>query len=140
MASMPLAIFIVLAANPPAAMSMEVDLALATDEFRTYCGVCHGSDGRGGGPAAKALKDPLPDLTKLAERAGGHFPSEAVFQKIEGLNMPAAHGTSDMPVWGERFVEQELGDRVLLQDARNAAEAAEKRMNRLMKYLEAIQE
>ncbi len=127
-------------AGPPAALAAEVDLALATDEFRTYCGVCHGSDGRGGGPAAQDLQQRLPDLTKIARRAGGRFPADAVLQKIEGLNMPAAHGTSDMPVWGERFVEQELGDRVLLQDARNAAEAAEKRMNRLMKYLEAIQE
>lgn len=121
-------------------MSTEVDIALATDEFRSYCGVCHGSDGRGGGPAAKDLKQPLPDLTKIAERAGGSFPTEVVFQKIEGLNMPAAHGTSDMPVWGQRFVEQELGDRVLLKDARNAAKATVKRINRLIKYLETLQE
>ncbi|MCP5080657.1 MAG: cytochrome c [Alphaproteobacteria bacterium] len=139
-ASLPHAVLIALLASTPAAMPMEVDIALAADEFRTYCGVCHGSDGRSGGPAAKALKDRPPDLTKLTRRAGGRFPAEAVFQKIEGLNMPAAHGTSDMPIWGQRFVEQELGDGVLLKDARKAAKATIRRINRLIKYLEAIQE
>ncbi len=53
--------------------------------------------------------------------------------------MPLAHGTSDMPIWGDRFVREELGDGVLLEDARRAASAAIKRVHRLVKYLETIQ-
>lgn len=138
-ASLPQAVLIMVLASTQGATSMEADLAKAKAEFRTYCSACHGTDGQGGGPAAKALKDRPSDLTKLSKRAGGSFPAELVFQKIEGLNMPAAHGTSDMPIWGEQFVEEELGDSVSLEDARTAAKTTLSRINSLVKYLEAIQ-
>ena len=54
-------------------------------------------------------------------------------------SMPEAHGNSQMPVWAERFVHQELGDSVSLDDARTAARAAENRINRLVEYLRGIQ-
>ncbi|MBZ5572099.1 MAG: cytochrome c [Acidobacteriia bacterium] len=39
--------------------------------YSAYCAVCHGNDGKGGGPAAEALKVPPPDLTVLARKNGG---------------------------------------------------------------------
>ncbi len=123
-----------------AEMSDEAEIAAAASEFRAYCSSCHGIDGKGKGPVAKELKTPPADLTKLAWRSGGTFPSEAVYQMIEGLNMPAAHGTSEMPIWGDRFVREELGDGVLLEDARRAANATIQRIGRLVKYLKAIQD
>lgn len=71
--------------------------------FETYCGVCHGKDARGGGPAARALKTSPPDLTTLASRNGGTFPERRVFQTIEGDSEVAAHGSKEMPVWGNVF-------------------------------------
>ena len=41
--------------------------------YTAYCAQCHGEDGRGGGPAAAALRTPVPDLTQIAVRAGGKF-------------------------------------------------------------------
>ncbi len=123
-----------------AEMSDKAEIAAAASEFRAYCSSCHGIDGRGNGPVSRELKTPPADLTKLAWRAGGVFPVEAVYQKIEGLNMPLAHGTSDMPIWGDRFVREELGDGVLLEDARRAASATIRRISRLVKYLKAIQD
>jgi mono/diheme cytochrome c family protein len=38
------------------------------ENFTAYCAVCHGVDGRGNGPAAPAMKVPVPDLTTLAAR------------------------------------------------------------------------
>ena len=129
-----------LVASTNAQTPTKKEIAKAESEFRTYCSACHGIDARGHGPVAKELKTPPPDLTNLASRAGGNFPTEAVFQKIDGWNMPTAHGTSDMPVWGERFVLEELGSGVLLEDARKATNATLRRISRLVKYLETIQD
>ncbi len=126
--------------SPRAEMSDEAEIAAGANEFRAYCSSCHGVEGRGNGPVAKELKTPPADLTKLAWRAGRTFPREAIYEKIEGLNMPAAHGTSDMPVWGAQFVREELGDGVYLEDARRAASATIRRISRLVKYLEVIQD
>ena len=42
--------------------------------YKTYCAVCHGTDGKGGGPAASALKVPPTDLTQLSKKNGGKYP------------------------------------------------------------------
>jgi len=71
--------------------------------FTTYCAVCHGQDGKGGGPAVAALKMPPPDLTTLTAKNNGKFPELRVFRSIQGDVQMAAHGSKDMPVWGEVF-------------------------------------
>jgi mono/diheme cytochrome c family protein len=75
----------------------------AKQMFDSYCAVCHGKDGKGGGPAAKALTKAPADLTKLTARSGGTFPAVHVQRFIEGLDEVAAHGSRDMPMWGELF-------------------------------------
>ena len=104
-----------------------------------YCSACHGAEGTGGGPVAGSLKAAPPDLTTLAARAGGKFPAKTVLQRIEGLDMPAAHGSSEMPVWGERFVAEELGAGVSLQQARKVGRTANRRIRRLVDYLKSVQ-
>ena len=77
--------------------------ASGQEMFTTYCAVCHGKDGKGGGPAVAALKVPPPDLTTLSAKANGKFPELKVFGAIHGdVDMPA-HGSKDMPVWGTVF-------------------------------------
>lgn len=71
--------------------------------FKTYCAACHGLDGRGTGPAATALKKTPANLTELSARNGGKFPEMKVFSTIKGDSDVAAHGTKDMPVWGDLF-------------------------------------
>lgn len=71
--------------------------------FDNYCAVCHGKTGVGDGPAAKALTKAPADLTKLAARNGGTYPDVKVKRYIEGADEVAAHGTRDMPMWGELF-------------------------------------
>ena len=75
----------------------------AATMFTTYCAVCHGKDGKGDGPAAKALAKTPADLTKLTARNNGTFPDLKVRRYIEGLDEVAAHGTRDMPMWGDLF-------------------------------------
>lgn len=97
--------------------------------YRAYCAVCHGKDGKGGGPMAKSLKVPPPDLTRLATRNGGSFPMARIQRIISGEEpRPAGHGTREMPVWGPIFSQiawdQDLG-RV--------------RVNNLARYIEGLQ-
>ena len=77
--------------------------------FKAYCASCHGITGKGDGPAAKALKTAPADLTKISERNDGKFPDAKVRRYIEGLDEVAAHGSRDMPVWGD--VLRGIGDR-----------------------------
>jgi hypothetical protein len=68
--------------------------------YQVLCASCHGVKARGDGPVAKTLKPKVPDLTRIAARNGGVFPTEQVRQAIDGQQLRAAHGTRDMPVWG----------------------------------------
>ena len=104
--------------------------ASGEEMYVAYCASCHGSDGRGGGPVAAALKAPPPDLTTLAMRSNGKFPADHVYQVIRGdVNMPA-HGDKDMPVWGPVFLA--------MSDAHPSE--VQMRMTNLTKYIESLQE
>ena len=82
--------------------------------YTAYCTVCHGKDGKGGGPMAKSLKVPPSDLTHVASRNRGAFPVARIQRIIAGEEqLPAGHGTREMPVWGPIFSQiawdQDLG-------------------------------
>jgi mono/diheme cytochrome c family protein len=71
--------------------------------YMTWCASCHGVQGKGDGPAAAALKIPPADLTQLAKKNRGKFPTEKVRDYIDGTKAVAAHGSREMPVWGSFF-------------------------------------
>jgi mono/diheme cytochrome c family protein len=84
---------------PPAASP----ITSGPELYTAYCASCHGTDARGNGPAASALKFPPSDLTVLARRNGGHYPEGHVYQIIEWGGTIASHGSREMPVWGAAF-------------------------------------
>ncbi len=108
-------------------------LAQGRAEYAAVCASCHGAEGRGDGPQAASLQAPLPDLTGLSERNGGKFPREYVRAVITGEYALAAHGSRDMPVWGVRFDHAAEGGPAV------ATLYAERRLGRLIAYLESIQ-
>jgi mono/diheme cytochrome c family protein len=69
-------------------------------QYRTHCAQCHGTDGKGDGPVAPALKTPPTDLTMLSKNNGGVFPEQMVTESINGVGKLNAHGSADMPAWG----------------------------------------
>lgn len=73
--------------------------------FMQYCASCHGTDGKGAGPAAASLKVAVPDLTKIP-KVNGKFPGLQVLNSISGERNIPAHGSKDMPVWGQLFRER----------------------------------
>jgi mono/diheme cytochrome c family protein len=98
--------------------------------FANYCAACHGLDGRGNGPVSKALKQEVPDLTRLSLRNNGAFPAIHVRTVITfgADELLAAHGSKKMPIWGPTFHEIEFD-----QDLGNV------RLENVTKYLESIQ-
>ena len=103
--------------------------ASGPEMYTSYCAVCHGLDGKGNGPAAEALKVPPPDLTVLARKNGGKYPSDHVTSAIQGdLHMPA-HGSKEMPVWGNLFWGMSQGH----------SSEVQLRVGNLNKYIESLQ-
>jgi mono/diheme cytochrome c family protein len=71
--------------------------------FNAYCAACHGGAGKGDGPAAASLKTKPANLSELAKNNRGNFPIQRVEQTLRfGVQTPA-HGSSDMPTWGDTF-------------------------------------
>lgn len=71
--------------------------------FVRYCVSCHGPSARGDGSLAGDLRVPVPDLTTLSSRSGGKYPYERVVRIITSGEVVRAHGTPDMPAWGDAF-------------------------------------
>jgi len=99
------------------------------DMYKAYCAVCHGEDGKGGGPAASAMKIPPTDLTLLSKNNGGKYPSLKVVASINGETNLPAHGSREMPVWGQLFWSMSHGQ---------AGEVQQRAVN-LTKYIETLQ-
>ena len=98
--------------------------------YTSYCAPCHGTDGRGNGPAASALKAQPTDLTALSRNNHGKFPDTHVVAVLQfGSNVPA-HGSASMPVWGP----------ILGNMNRMHNQEKQLRISNLSHYLETIQE
>ena len=94
-----------------------------------YCAVCHGRNGKGGGPAADALKVAPANLTLLSQKNNGKFPANHVTSILRGEASLSAHGSQEMPVWGPIFWKMSHG---------NAGEV-QQRIANLSKYIESLQ-
>jgi len=97
-----------------------------------HCAACHGVSGEGDGPAAEAMRVPPSDLTRIAQRHGGSFPDGEVARTIDGRFEYPAHGSADMPVWGERF-----GDSI--PESSISEEVARGKTVTVVEYLKSIQ-
>ena len=87
--------------------------------YERFCASCHGVEGRGDGPVAEAFTARVPDLTRLAERAGGEFPAERVRLTIDSGAVDA-YGPRHMPVWGYVFRVEEGADFEAMEHALEA--------------------
>jgi mono/diheme cytochrome c family protein len=97
--------------------------------YNSYCAVCHGTNGKGGGPAASAMKTPPTDLSALAKNNGGKYPASHVASVIRGQAANPSHGSQDMPVWGPLFSSISQGHEAQVQQ----------RITNLVTYIETLQ-
>jgi mono/diheme cytochrome c family protein len=96
--------------------------------FVAYCASCHGLDGKGNGPAARALKRQPADLSVLAQQNGGKFPAQRVMSAIQDGVQPV-HGSKEMPVWGP----------ILSSVSRDSDAVVKQRIVNLTTYIESLQ-
>jgi mono/diheme cytochrome c family protein len=104
------ALAIALALAQPA-LAAGNDVADGHRYFVRYCASCHGTDGSGDGPVAKTLVTPPANLRKLADKYGMPLPAHTIAEFIDGRDTPRAHGSHEMPVWGEKLYEMGAGER-----------------------------
>lgn len=90
--------------------------------YKMYCAACHGIDGRGAGPAAEAMKHPPPDLTAISQRNGGKFPDFRIKNIIDGFEVIDSHGSREMPIWGDFFLDMTRDDELLKLREHNLTE------------------
>jgi mono/diheme cytochrome c family protein len=72
--------------------------------FARYCASCHGPEGRGDGLVAPLLTAPPADLTRL------DYDVPELMKRIDGTRTVRAHGPAAMPVWGQVFEDELLGE------------------------------
>lgn len=82
------------------------DVDLGAFEYKSSCATCHGVTGKGDGPMADRLKERPTDLTRLARDNGGVFPTQHIYEVIDGRKEVGAHGTREMPVWGAHYLDE----------------------------------
>lgn len=120
------------ASTPPS--SPRLSELSGLEMYQQLCASCHGVDARGDGPVAPLIKIGVPDLTRIAFRDGGEFPTEDVRRTIDGRFERRAHGPRDMPVWGWQFYD--------MSSASDSLERArvDAMIDRLVEYLRSIQQ
>jgi mono/diheme cytochrome c family protein len=99
-------------------------------DFQDFCAQCHGIDGKG--DKVEDLQGP--DLTHLSETHGGIFPSQEVYEVIDGRKKRPEHKLLlEMPLWGEYFQQKDL--------PKDAAERkTQSRITALVRYIQSFQE
>jgi mono/diheme cytochrome c family protein len=95
--------------------------------YKNYCAACHGIEGKGDGPVVRFLKLPPADLSTLAQRNNGKYPTDRVAATLHSGTDSGAHGTSDMPIWGPVFKSQGKG-------------VAQMRIQKLTEFIESLQQ
>ena len=101
--------------------------------FAQNCAICHGANARGAGAAAVNLEQAPADLTLIAERNGGLFPSDDVLAKIHGYGGPGHSG--DMP----DFADIDNGENVMWETQNGQKIATPRALVALVRYLEGLQ-
>lgn len=119
-----------LAASAQSEQAQFTQVTTGGEVYRTYCATCHGTAGRGDGPLAASMNKKPANLTEIAKRNGGVFPTELVFKTIDGRTPVRGHGGPDMPVWGDAFAKsREAGDQERVKSV----------IQSLVDYLDSIQ-
>lgn len=107
-------------------------------EFANSCASCHGRDGKGAGFLTRLFRGVDPgDLTQLSQNNDGAFPTERVFEVIDGRAEVAAHGDRKMPVWGDRYWETAMSE---FGPEEFNEQRARNRVLELVVFLQEIQE
>jgi mono/diheme cytochrome c family protein len=118
--------------NVKAAPIIQSDPNSGKQMYTDYCASCHGTDAKGNGPAAGAMKTAPANLTLLAKNNGGKYPAAHVSAILSFGDEKSAHGSKNMPVWGPLFQSLDWTSSTKEVEAKQ-------RINKLNSYLETLQ-
>lgn len=103
--------------------------------YADYCASCHGVSGKGDGPAAEGLGKAPADLTGIAARNGGTFPTVEVMSTIDGYTRRGDR-TSVMPELGIALQE---GPLVMVETGEGVMTPTPANLVALANYLKGLQ-
>jgi mono/diheme cytochrome c family protein len=109
-------------------------------EYLNNCAVCHGTKGKGDGPYAGIIDTAIPDITALQNNNNGVFPYDRVYETIDGRLDIKAHGTRDMPIWGNEYNEKAAEYYTDYLQQYNAEGFVRGRILALINYIYSLQE
>ncbi len=122
-------VFILSCSQGPPKGSRAAQAKIGKEHYMNYCSSCHGEDGKGL-KMDDLTRQPF-DLTRIVlDRKMTEFPILEIANIIDGRKMVEAHGSRDMPIWGEVFSEGEY-----LKE-----EEIKGRLAEIIAYLMSIQE
>jgi mono/diheme cytochrome c family protein len=122
-----LAVFAALGAIAGSSGAQDQDsVAFGKVTYRVYCRNCHGADAKGDGSLAGLMKVRPSDLTRISHDNGGTFPADKVKAIIDGREEVLAHGSREMPIWGQALTGDDAEVRTKIE--------------RLTAFLESLQE
>ena len=101
--------------------------------FAANCAACHGADARGAGPETLGIGKVPPDLTQIAARNSGVFPTADVLSAIDGYAQ-GTHVGRVMPEFGA-----ELGGDLVPLDVDGILTPTPRALVALLRYLESVQ-
>ena len=107
-------------------------------EYITSCAPCHGITGKGDGLIAKSFHSPPTDLTKLSDGNNGALPILRIYYTIHGATQTDAHGSREMPVWGNVFSRQLKYPGSTLSDT-EIKSMVDERILALIEYISTLQ-
>lgn len=102
--------------------------------FKENCVSCHGTAGRGDGPASAGLSTQPADLTRIADRRDGVWPALEIMSILDGY----ARNTlprEDMPVF-EGFLDNEMTE---FDTGNGVSTLVPTKLIEVVNYLETIQ-
>jgi mono/diheme cytochrome c family protein len=123
----------VLSVAAASATAADEAITVGKNNYMKYCATCHGPSGTGtDGTASRLFTKPPTNLTLLAKNHGGKFPMMEVIGIVRGDQPIAAHGTREMPIWGQTFGKP-------LSEGMYGKDAADAQIMNIGQYLETIQ-
>lgn len=120
--------------NSTFAQTKGQQIDLGKREFEANCASCHGISGKGDGPMREFLTRPPADLTILSRNNAGVFPTQRLYEVIDGRRVPS-HGR-EMPVWGREY---KVKDAPMADEPWDAEMYVRTRIMALLDYLSRLQ-
>ncbi|MFI5096034.1 MAG: c-type cytochrome [Candidatus Acidiferrales bacterium] len=100
------------------------------EEYTAFCAGCHGQKGRGKGRSSRYCTVPPADLTHLAQKNHGSYPTEKVCEVLRRGTGQPPKGQGYMPIW-EPLLKSMNAD---------PPGVTEVRIQNLVKYVKTLQD